>query len=483
MTSDSEKPRMDEKRYKGFESRFAKAKDRESTIATLRDWFDAGGGPADTIANKFLFAMVLDANDDTLVDRALDTFDSWRDFETELVTAFVVGRGNEAVLKRPLDLGVSPKAGEGRMPYVAAAAINNSFECVDLLLARGASLEDRGALGYTALHWAASRGNERAVRFLLDRGADPDAVARNGKKTLTVLQVAKEKGHEGVIRLLLAREAASAEDGAGVQPVAENVIDPERIRAAVSEVRKTSTLDDAWFKERIPGEQLQAAIHSYAPGAAEETPLVLIPAIASGKAGFLLTDRAMYFRRALDSKDVRIRYGDIKTLTLDRRRLRIAGEYSSLEWDLTETLLWEESRRKVSELVVSILQKLLDKEAAPAPEGSTEAAAPGGRATWRCEGCKSDWRVKLWDWGEPDHPSGASWWEQSDAKDKIFREAMVGFGPHSVGIVTGKIPVLPAIVHVHAALMASWLMLFLLQGSLMARGRARVHEKMPLSLA
>ena len=58
--------------------------------------------------------------------------------------------------------------------------------------------------------------------------------------------------------------------------------------------------------------------------------------------------------------------------------------------------------------------------------------------------------------------------------------AMLGFGPNSVGIVTGRIAVPPPIVHVHAALMASWLVLFLLQGSLMARGHARIHKKLGL---
>jgi len=53
--------------------------------------------------------------------------------------------------------------------------------------------------------------------------------------------------------------------------------------------------------------------------------------------------------------------------------------------------------------------------------------------------------------------------------------AVTGFGPRSLAIVTGNMPVPPPIIHLHAASMAAWLLLFLTQTLLMSRGRAALH--------
>ena len=60
----------------------------------------------------------------------------------------------------------------------------------------------------------------------------------------------------------------------------------------------------------------------------------------------------------------------------------------------------------------------------------------------------------------------------------LFAVAVIGFGPNSVGILAGTRPEPPARVHVHAALMASWLVLLLVQTSLVATGRIAVHQKL-----
>ena len=54
--------------------------------------------------------------------------------------------------------------------------------------------------------------------------------------------------------------------------------------------------------------------------------------------------------------------------------------------------------------------------------------------------------------------------------------AVVGFGPRSAAIVTGASPVPPLVVHVHAALMVTWLLLLVTQTSLVATGRLRLHR-------
>ncbi len=60
--------------------------------------------------------------------------------------------------------------------------------------------------------------------------------------------------------------------------------------------------------------------------------------------------------------------------------------------------------------------------------------------------------------------------------------ALTGFIPSSIGkvaaVAAGQRAPFPAVLHVHAALMGSWLMLLLAQTSLMATGRRALHQKL-----
>jgi ankyrin repeat protein len=47
----------------------------------------------------------------------------------------------------------------------------------------GLDVNARDHFGYTPLHHAASRGDMDVIRYLVDRGADPTAVARSGQTT------------------------------------------------------------------------------------------------------------------------------------------------------------------------------------------------------------------------------------------------------------------------------------------------------------
>ncbi len=53
-----------------------------------------------------------------------------------------------------------------------AAARNGHDPVVELLLARGASVDARGVFGAAALHWAAINGHATTVELLIRRGAD-----------------------------------------------------------------------------------------------------------------------------------------------------------------------------------------------------------------------------------------------------------------------------------------------------------------------
>ena len=63
----------------------------------------------------------------------------------------------------------------------------------ELLLAAGASVDELGDMGYTALGIAVSRGNVEVARLLLEHGASPRVVSEFG---CTPLQTALREGSE-----------------------------------------------------------------------------------------------------------------------------------------------------------------------------------------------------------------------------------------------------------------------------------------------
>ena len=67
-----------------------------------------------------------------------------------------------------------------------------------------ATYERHGVSGLTLLMGAAYRGHERVIELLLQRGAEINQQASNG---VTALMDAASKGHERVVELLLQRGA------------------------------------------------------------------------------------------------------------------------------------------------------------------------------------------------------------------------------------------------------------------------------------
>lgn len=58
----------------------------------------------------------------------------------------------------------------------------------------------QGPEGYTALHWAASRGHEACVTSLLARGADPNSLTQpsTSSPASTAADLAGQAGHLGI---------------------------------------------------------------------------------------------------------------------------------------------------------------------------------------------------------------------------------------------------------------------------------------------
>jgi hypothetical protein len=105
----------------------------------------------------------------------------------------------EALLASPaVKIELANPAGETALMM---AAMRGRLDWTRQLVAMGAAVRRDG---WTPLHYAASGPNVEVVRFLLEQGADIDAIAPNGASPL---MMAARYGAEASVRLLIARGA------------------------------------------------------------------------------------------------------------------------------------------------------------------------------------------------------------------------------------------------------------------------------------
>ena len=100
---------------------------------------------------------------------------------------------------------------------VADAAQRGDEDAVRALLDQGADVQTAHTDGMTALHWAAQRGHVEMAEVLIYAGANLDAVTRIGHHT--PLHVASRSGHAEVVRVLLeAGSDATTQTSSGTTP-------------------------------------------------------------------------------------------------------------------------------------------------------------------------------------------------------------------------------------------------------------------------
>ncbi|XP_065312556.1 ankyrin-3-like isoform X3 [Gordionus sp. m RMFG-2023] len=121
--------------------------------------------------------------------------------------------GNADMTEFLLRCGADPLAASNNgLTAAHLTAQSDTTECLGLLCDSvspdllDSLINARTAAGYSPLHTACHFGRLQAVRFLLDRGADP--AARTTASGYTPLHQAAQQGHSAVVSLLLQRHAS-----------------------------------------------------------------------------------------------------------------------------------------------------------------------------------------------------------------------------------------------------------------------------------
>ena len=106
-------------------------------------------------------------------------------------------KGDLAIVKLLLDRGADPNVQDGWYDTpLTAAAIHSHLEVMNLLIRRGARVQEGGCS--IALWRAAVEGQSKAVTYLIARGADPNQMERG----VTLRQAVIQLGHPEIAPLL-----------------------------------------------------------------------------------------------------------------------------------------------------------------------------------------------------------------------------------------------------------------------------------------
>jgi uncharacterized protein len=116
----------------------------------------------------------------------------------DVFCAAMLGRGEDVVSFLDATPGLVLQNGVHGMPILFFPATSGQLQITELLVERGADVR-QGAGGNTALHAAAYFDHPEVAAWLLEHGADAEAVDHEGKRPI---DVAREKGHDRVVAVL-----------------------------------------------------------------------------------------------------------------------------------------------------------------------------------------------------------------------------------------------------------------------------------------
>jgi ankyrin repeat protein len=100
----------------------------------------------------------------------------------DIILEYAIYHSPLSFVRTLLELGADPNYEDpGGFPSLVATIStdrSDRYELVELLLSRGANIQQRGVNDYTPLHYAAGRNDAKLIELLLARGADPNARTR-----------------------------------------------------------------------------------------------------------------------------------------------------------------------------------------------------------------------------------------------------------------------------------------------------------------
>jgi ankyrin repeat protein len=128
---------------------------------------------------------------------------------------FAVNSGSIEAVKELLRLGakVNARGADGGIPLMLAVGENAKIEMLDCLLEWGADINKSEKGGGTALSHAALHGDEKIVRYLLSRGANPNGVIGKGAFDNPLVAAACSKNIKVVEALLQSGAEVNTEKG------------------------------------------------------------------------------------------------------------------------------------------------------------------------------------------------------------------------------------------------------------------------------
>lgn len=135
-----------------------------------------------------------------LLAKGMDPNTSDQGGHTALMIASRLGHESLVALlvERRADIGRRSPQGDSALMM---ASLKGHLGVARILVERGAPVKQDG---WAPVHYAAFEGRDQLVRFLLDKGADKDALAPNG---YTALMLAARNGHTDAARVLLQDDA------------------------------------------------------------------------------------------------------------------------------------------------------------------------------------------------------------------------------------------------------------------------------------
>lgn len=97
----------------------------------------------------------------------------------DIILEYAIYHSPLSFVRTLLELGADPNyedpAGFPSLIATISTDRSDKYELVELLLSRGANIQQRGVNDYTPLHYAAARNDAKLIELLLAHGADPSA--------------------------------------------------------------------------------------------------------------------------------------------------------------------------------------------------------------------------------------------------------------------------------------------------------------------